>query len=130
MAQKTLYMETTQIEPDKSASEICSALVQAGARAVSLEYDGQRRICGLTWAMRIGTAECNFKLPARVEPVFALLKAKRAGGKDQLYAQARRVAWRQLHRWILAQLAMIETGMVSGGEVFLPYVVNESGQCF
>ena len=37
--------------------------------------------------------------------------------------QARRVAWRQIYRWIQSQLALIITGMVSPTEVFLPYML-------
>jgi hypothetical protein len=37
--------------------------------------------------------------------------------------QAERVAWRQLLRWVQAQLAMIDTGMVRTEEVFMPYIV-------
>jgi hypothetical protein len=37
--------------------------------------------------------------------------------------QAQRIAWRQLLRWVQAQLAMIDTGMVRTEEVFMPYIV-------
>jgi hypothetical protein len=38
--------------------------------------------------------------------------------------KAERVAWRQILRWVQAQYAMIETGMVQPAEVFLAYMVN------
>lgn len=43
-------------------------------------------------------------------------------------AQAARVGWRILKDWIEAQLALIETGMVTIEQVFLPYVQNDKGQ--
>ena len=46
---------------------------------------------------------------------------------DTYPAWAKRVAWRQILRWVQAQLAMIDTGMVKSEEVFLPYaMVNAS----
>lgn len=39
--------------------------------------------------------------------------------------QVRMTAWRQIFGWIKAQLALIETGMVSFVEVFLPYMLIE-----
>lgn len=70
-------------------------------------------------------------MPVRVEPVYQLF-AKRKGygtgrrtdGTILLPAdmeKAERVAWRQLLRWVQAQVAMIQTGMVKSEEVFLPY---------
>lgn len=42
--------------------------------------------------------------------------------------QARRVAWRQLYRWVQAQVALIQTGMVKTQEVFMPYLRTSTGQ--
>jgi hypothetical protein len=43
--------------------------------------------------------------------------------------KARRIAWRQVLRWVEAQLALIETGMVKTQEVFLPYaMVGQNGK--
>ena len=38
-------------------------------------------------------------------------------------AQAERTAWRQVLRWVEAQMAMIEAGMTQTHEVFMPYAV-------
>lgn len=39
-----------------------------------------------------------------------------------LEAQAKRIAWRQILRWVEAQMAFVETGMVKMEEVFMPYI--------
>ena len=39
-----------------------------------------------------------------------------------------RVAWRILKDWVEAQLALIETGMVSVEQVFLPYCQSGNGE--
>jgi hypothetical protein len=42
--------------------------------------------------------------------------------------QALRVAWRITKSWIEAQVAFIETMMVTTAQVFLPYAVTNTGQ--
>ena len=42
--------------------------------------------------------------------------------------QAERTAWRNVRDWVLAQMAIIEAGMVDIQEVFLPYMTNSQGQ--
>lgn len=41
---------------------------------------------------------------------------------------AERVAWRQLLRWVEAQLAMVDTGLSTVDEVLLPYMRGDDGQ--
>lgn len=123
----SLYMETTKIAAERTAQEIATLLAEAGATAVLTEYGKDRKICGLAFKLLVGNTEVPFTLPARIEPVFKYLQKcrppkwrQRKEQEDR--AQAERVAWRQLYRWILAQLAMIDTGMVAAQEVFLPYL--------
>lgn len=133
MAKKTLFMETTEVSPEKTAGEILGALVAAGASQVALQYEN-KKLSGLRFGLDIpkrGTV--IYALPARVQPIFKLLNGRRQSWDredhaDKDLAQAERVAWRQLYRWILAQVALIETGMVEPGEVFLPYQQGEDGR--
>lgn len=130
---KTLYMETTEVPADRTAAEICSALVQSGATHIATDYE-QGKITGLRWSMNIAGRSLWFAMPARVEPIYNLLTDRASGFIDskraeRLQAQAERVAWRQLLRWVQAQLAMIDCGMAESAEVFLPYMVSTtSGQ--
>lgn len=133
-SKKPIYMETTEIAAEKSAAEVSSLLVQAGATSVSVRYDGGK-IVGMMWTMRVGPGELPFTMPARVEPVYKLLLSRRTGYQDdeakaRVRAQAERVAWRQLLRWVQAQLAMIEVGMAQRGEVFMPYIRHADGTTF
>lgn len=135
---KTLYMETTAIPPDKTAAEISSLLVSAGARQISMMYDPSGKMDGMQFVLVVNHITASFKLPVRVDPVFSLLNGRRPKeswkrGNRQEWAekdrtQAERVAWRQLLRWIQAQLALIETGMVASHEVFLPYMQDMTGR--
>lgn len=49
---------------------------------------------------------------------------------ERIRQQAQRVAWRILKTWVQAQMAIIETGMVSAEEVFLPYIMIEGTSMF
>lgn len=123
----SLHMETTKISAQRTAQEIGTLLAQAGASAVLIEYDKDRKIRGLSFRLQVGGQQIPFTLPARIQPVFLYLQKKRAASNrvkmaQQDLEQAERVAWRQLLRWIQAQLAMIDTGMVQAAEVFMPYV--------
>lgn len=129
-----IYMETTEIPMQRTVTEVSLCLVQAGATTVSMKYEGSK-IVGLTWGMRINGKEVHFAMPARVEPVYKLLCARRSASIDnaadkRIRAQAERVAWRQLLRWVQAQVAMIDVGMVQSAEVFMPYMTQSDGRTF
>jgi hypothetical protein len=116
MRKQTMYMGTTTISPAQTAGEIISELVRAGANSINTDYSNGR-ISGIRWIMKIGTVPVLFEMPIRVDPVL-----KQMGGRDR--EQAERTAWRQLLRWVQAQNALIEVGMVQAGEVYLAYMVN------
>lgn len=140
MKRKPLFMEHTEIPAEKTAAEILSLLVQAGAREVLQQYDSNRKLSGLKFALDVKRGGLSrtmiFQLPARVDPIFKILNGGRKwewdrreqANKDR--AQSERVAWRQLYRWAQAQLALIETGMVEAAEVFLPYAQAQDGRTF
>lgn len=130
----SLYMETTKISAERTAGEIQQLLAQSGASQIVTEYDRQtREITALRWTMEIYGQTIPFAMPARVEPVYEVLLRRisprnRNRKEDQVIDQAKRVAWRQLLRWVQAQLAMIETGMVRPEEVFMPYISISTGK--
>jgi hypothetical protein len=122
----SLYMETTKIAAEKTAQEIGDLLRQAGAKAVMIEYS-EKHIADLFFRIDTKKGERSYRLPARVTPVFMYLQKARAPrnrGRNEEYdlEQAERVAWRQIKKWVEAQLALIEVGMVDVGEIFFPYM--------
>ena len=132
-----LFMETTEIPPTKTAGEITNMLVRAGATQISLDYqDG--KVVGMRFTFPFDGHCVPFSLPVRTEPIFKVINGRRhteewrrfnqqeMAAKDR--EQAERIAWRQLLRWVEAQLAMIETGMVQTDEVFMPYATTASGR--
>lgn len=126
---KTLFMETTQVSAEKTAGEIMAVLQGSGkVRRIANSYDSGGEITALEFSIGIIEGlEWDYRLPVRVEPIFKILNGRRkySYDKNQKAAsdleQAKRVAWRQLLRWVQAQIAMVECGMVATEEVFMPY---------
>ena len=112
---KQVYMGTTKIEADRTAAEIIAELVRVGAKSVNTDYKNGK-IDGIRWIMSVNGNDTLFEMPARVDPVVKIL-----GNREQ----GVRTAWRQLLRWVQAQNAMIETGMVHAAEVYFAYHVPE-----
>lgn len=129
----TLFMETTSISAEQTISEIQKILVKHGAKAIQTDYNGGE-ISALVFILPIGKAEQPFRLPARWEALYEVFISRRKQNRwkqavqDADRLQAKRVAWRQILRWVEAQLALVETNMVKMEEVFMPYLVMPDGQ--
>jgi hypothetical protein len=129
---KKLFMETTAIPAQRTAGQIQELLIEAGARSVVSETDGQRKITALAFDFDVQGRLIPFRLPIRAEAIYKLLRARRKryspvrgahqGTEEHDREQADRIAWRQVLRWLEAQVALIETEMVSLPEVMLPYM--------
>ena len=113
---------TTEIDVYRSLGEIQGALAAHGASRVMVDYDGGAPV-SVTFAVETPAGVRGFRLPANVEGVrgvFAKQRVKATPG------QAERTAWRNVRDWIMAQMAIIEAGMVQLDEVFLPYLVDSN----
>lgn len=84
------------------------------------QYDDKGDIKAVSFCL--GDNGTPILLPARHKSLYDLAKNGHTKYiKDE--NQARRVAWRQIFRWIQAQLAMVQINMVDINEVFLPYIM-------
>jgi hypothetical protein len=132
---------TTSIDAHKTIAEIQQMLARAGASAILTEFDNAGNIVALSFKMilpgsdEVGKArEISFRLPTDWQPVLETMKqqkARRLRGYGDIRLtedQARRVAWRITKDWVEAQLAIVETRMVTTAQVFLPYAVTSNGQ--
>ena len=121
---------TTKVDPDKTAAEIAKCLSMHGAQAVLTEYDKERGIVSaLSFQIAIGENKLGFRLPCDWKPVLDILK--RDPKVPRQYAnelQAVRTAWRIVKDWVEAQMALVETQMVTTRDVFLPYAVMRDGR--
>jgi hypothetical protein len=120
---------TTSISAHKTVAEIQSKLAKAGAHQVLHEYVSDGTVSALSFRIKTKFGDMAFRLPANIDAVEAVLgKQFKRNSKFAHREQAERTGWRILKDWVEAQLALIETGMVSVEQVFLPYAQNQSGQ--
>jgi hypothetical protein len=118
---------TTIVPAAKSIGEIQKMLVAHGARQILLDYD-QAEPVGMAFIVATRFGDVPFRLPANIDRVQAVLNKQRVRSQVSL-EQATRVAWRILKDWVRAQMAILETEMVSIDQVFLPYMqAGEKGK--
>jgi len=122
---------TTSIDSSKTLGEIQCCLARHGAAQIAIGYaSGLPSAIGFVVPTRFG--ERAFRLPANIDAVFKTLEVQRRRGKVQprfaTKDQAVKVAWRILKDWIEAQMAIVESGMVTMEEVMLPYLVSRAGK--
>ena len=116
---------TTKVNVYTTLGEIQAQLVTHGAKKIMQDYDDQGRISALTFLIDTPSGMRGIRLPANVDAVNKVL-AKQKVKCD--WEQAERVAWRIVKDWVEAQMAILESEMVQMDEIFLPYMVNNSGQ--
>lgn len=122
---------TTQIDVHKTLGEIQGMLAASKARSITIEYDeGEPSAVSFQADTPLGVLP--FRLPMNRDAILKVLTQQRDRGhirsaKFVTREQAGRVGWRIIKDWLSAQLALIETRMVSLDQVMLPYVIHESG---
>lgn len=120
---------TTKVPVAKTMGEVTAMLVKSGARQVMTEYDDDGSPAGLTFSVDTELGMRGFTLPVRagaVEKLLANSPRSEARGTEQSH----RVAWRIIKDWLEAQLALIETDMVTFDQVMLPYMRSAKGGTF
>lgn len=120
---------TTTIAADKSINEIQKILVKAGASKIMTDWDAEGNIVSISFQLLMNDQPLAFTLPTNWKPVLQVLNGdSKVPNKFKNNDQARRVAWRITKDWVEAQMAIIETRMVTPAQVFLPYAVTHDGQ--
>lgn len=116
---------TTKVNVYTTIGEIQAQLVSHGAKRIMQDYDDKGRIAALTFLIDTPSGMRGIRLPANMDAVHKVL-AKQKVKCDR--EQSERVAWRIVKDWVEAQMAILESEMVQIDEIFLPYMVNNSGQ--
>lgn len=125
----SLLNYTTQIDAFKTISEIQQLLAKAGASAIMNEMDDNGSIVALSFKIKLNDNDIVFRLPTDWKPVLQVMEQdRRISRRLCTKEQALRVAWRITKDWIAAQVAFIETMMVTTAQVFLPYAVTSNGE--
>src|SRR5690242_5432250 len=123
----------SRIPAHQSIAEISQMLAKAGAKQVMHDYDDSGNIVALSFSLELEGQRIGFRLPSDWRPVHMLLQQQLRGNPKKRpwlleEDHARDVAWRIIKDWVEAQLAIIETRMVTTAQVFLPYAVTANGQ--
>lgn len=111
-------------------TQIQDALVAHGAVGMQMMYDTDRRISSLQFALPFKDGKnISFALPCewrKFQQVLINQNAHRCNDDEYAY----KVAWANLKDWVLAQMALYETEIVTMPQIFLPFAVDHSGRTF
>lgn len=120
---------TTTINANKTIAEIQELLCKHGANAIMTEYENGE-VVALSFKIITKQGELGIKLPANIDKVLQVLKnqRKRNNQVKDTREQATKTAWRIIKDWVDAQMAILDTEMVEMQEIFLPYILDNSGQ--
>lgn len=123
---------TSKVPAMQSIAEISQMLAKFGAQKIMHDYDEQGKIKALSFALQLEENLIFFRLPTEWRPVQQIIAEIRKGNtklsRDVLTEDhAYNVAWRVVKDWIEAQLALLETKMVTLPQLFLPYAVTADG---
>lgn len=118
---------STTVTALKSIGEIQGILVARGAKAIIMNYDDTGEPVGLSFLIKTQFGDMPFRLPANTELVQKVLNRQRVR-TSVTREMASRVAWRILKDWVRAQMAILETEMVTIDQIFLPYLEARDGK--
>lgn len=126
---------TTTIAVEKTVGEIQRLLAKNGARSIQLDFDAEGEPIALAFQVETKVGVVGYRLPANIDAIHRVLTQQHQRGAVQrrfvTREQAGRVGWRILKDWVEAQMALLETGMVSLDELMLPWMIaGKQGETF
>lgn len=131
MKKENIKNFTTIIPASQTIGEIQEMLSGYGVSAMMTEYEG-RQVAAVSFRMNIQGKDMAFRLPCNWRGVLEVFKQSSSfyvKHKDKnIENQAIRTAWRIIHAWIDAQLALVEVNMVTIPQIFLPYTIMSDGR--
>ena len=117
---------TTSVEAIKTVGEIQGILVAHGARSILMNYDENGSVESLSFIVKTPYGDMPIRLPVNPRAVLKVLEEQGLPPRYANYPQAVRIAWRILKDWVRAQMAILETEMVTMEQIFLPYMVTKN----
>ena len=115
---------STTISAVQTVGEIQGILAAHGAKSVMMNYDERREPNAVMFIVETPLGDRLFKLPANIDEFQKVLQSQKVKCDRE---QATKVAWRNIKDWIAAQMALLETAMVTLDEIFLPYMADKTG---
>ena len=125
---------STRIPAAQTAGEVQGILGKHGAKAVMIEYGDGGGAEAMSFQIKRGDDSLGFRLPIEPDKVLKVLQDQYDSGKLRSHQgrpdreQAVKVAWRILKDWIEAQMAYLETQMVTMEQLFLPYMLTRDNK--
>ena len=126
---------TTGIAVTKTVMEIEEILAKNKATRIIKDFDDEGNINALSFGLIVTIAGKTqlmpVKLPANVERVNqVIIQMQRSRelpnvAKYRTLDHARRVAWRNIKDWLLAQMALVKAEQTEIPQIFLPYAYND-----
>lgn len=126
---------TTTIAVEKTVGEIQRLLSKNGARSIQTDYDAEGEPVALAFQVETKIGTVGYRLPANIDAIHRVLTQQYNTGKVArrfvTKEQAGRVGWRILKDWTEAQMALLETRMVTLDEIMLPWMIaGKHGETF
>ena len=119
---------TTKVDEIKTLTEMPQLLGKHGAKSINMDFDAGRP-SSLSFLVKLGSTAVPFRLPSNWKGVLQAMKDdKEVPNRFCTEDQARRVSWRITRDWVRAQMAIIEAGLATLPEAFLPYAVTNDGR--
>lgn len=116
---------STKVDVYTTLGEIQSQLVKHGAKKILFDYDDDAKVIALAFMILTPEGHRAIRLPANVDAVMTVLHRDKVKADRE---QAERVAWRIVKDWIKAQMAILESEMVSMEQIFFPYMIGDKGK--
>lgn len=119
---------TTTIQAAKTVSEIQTILAKYGAKSILIDYDNEGHIKALAFLVSTAHGDMSIRLPITPDSILKVLYRQNVPTRYKNKPQAIRIAWRIVKDWVAAQMAILETEMVEMEQIFLPYIIGDSGK--
>ena len=121
---------TTTKDAFESVGEIQAMLARKGAQRLMIEYGPYQRVVSVSFTIQTPGGAQAVRLPSNADATLEVLRRQKKNNSKVIATrdQAERVSWCILRDWLDAQLAILETKMVTIDQVLLPYFINRSGQ--
>jgi len=129
---------TSEVPSSRSIADIETLLMEHGALSINKSAKNGK-VDALAFSIPVNGAIANILLPANVQAVYSVLVKERESHATRpisisaaasLIAQAERTAWRIQLDWVRVQLSLVRMKQVELLQIFLPYVIDATGQTF
>lgn len=116
---------STTVEAIKTVGEIQGILVGHGAKSILMNYTEDGLVESLSFIVKTPYGDMPIRLPVKPEAVLKVLTKQGLTPRFANHPQAVKIAWRITKDWVRAQMAYLETEMVSMEQIFLSYMVTK-----